>query len=121
MTYTDALFLSLPDPAAAPPLEYPTLFSIVGATYVIAVLNGNRGEDLAGTDRYRLSQFYYRRGRSLRGDLGDRCSLSTGGCCCCRCGMRLGGLRGLSERRYRSIIISGPSRESRWRILRCSG
>ena len=80
MTNAYTLFLSLPDPAAASALEYPTLFSIVSdaaTTYVIAVLNGNRGEDLAGTDRYRLSQFYYCRGRSLRGYLGGRCSVTT--------------------------------------------
>ena len=120
MANTDALFLSLTDRAAASPLEYPTLVSIVSdaaSTYVIAVLNGNRGEDLAGTDRYRLSQFDYCRGRSLRGYLGGRCSLSTWSCCCC--GIRLVGLRGLSERHYRIIIISCPIRESSWRILLC--
>ena len=57
MANTDALFLSLPDSATASPLEYPTLVRIVSdaTTYVIAVLNGNRGEYLTGTDRYRLS------------------------------------------------------------------
>ena len=123
MTITYALFLSLTAYGATKPLEYPTLVSCGGdaATDVIAMLlNGNCGEDLAGTDRDRLPQFDCR-GRGLMGyllDLGLRCSLTAAGESCC--GKSLGCLSGLRERRYRIIIINYPTRKIRWRILRCS-
>ena len=101
MTITYSLFLSFTAYGATKPLEYPTLVSCGGdaATDVIAMLNGNCGEDLAGTDRDRLPQFDCR-GRGLMGNLlalGDRCSLTAGESCC---GKRLGCLRGLRERCY---------------------
>ena len=86
MTITDALFLSLTAYGATKPLEYPTLVSCGGdaATDVIAMLlNGNCGEDLAGTDRDRLPQFDCR-GRGLMGNLlplGLRCSLTAWDSC----------------------------------------
>ena len=83
MSITGALFLSLCANDACSHLEYPTLLrSGDAAIDVVAVLNGNRGEDLAGTDRNRLSQFDCRgwclKGRDLL-SLGGRCSLDGAG------------------------------------------
>jgi hypothetical protein len=124
MTITYALFLYLTAYGATNPLEYTTLFSCGGdaATDVIAaMLDGNCGEDLAGTDRDWLPQFDCR-GRGLMGNLLPlvlRCSLTTtAGDSCCR--KRLAQLRGLREGCYRIIIINYPTRKIRWRILRCS-
>jgi hypothetical protein len=90
MTITNALFLSLTAYGATYPLEYPTLVSSGGdaATDVIAMLDGNCREDLAGTDRDWLPQFDCR-GRGLMGNLLPlvlRCSLTTAaaGDSCCR-------------------------------------
>ena len=87
MTITYALFLSLTAYGATKPLEYPTLVSCGGdaATDVIVVLNGNCGEDLAGTDRDWLPQFDCR-GRGLMWDLLALvllCSLTAAGDSCC--------------------------------------
>jgi hypothetical protein len=81
MTITYALFLSLTANGGTKPLEYPTFVSCGGdaATDVIAMLNGNCGEDLAGTDRDWLPQFDCR-GRGLMWDLLPlvlRCSLTA--------------------------------------------
>ena len=90
MAITNAFFLYLTAYGATYPLEYPTLVSCGGdATIdVIAMLNGNCGEDLAGTDRDWLPQFDCR-GRGLMGNLLPlvlRCSLTTtaAGYSCCR-------------------------------------